>query len=52
MDDSGVFRRRVESNDATADIEHLMLELMRMDVKLDEILERMNGEEDDEEEPD
>ena len=52
MDDSGVFRRRVESYDATADIEQLMLELMRMDVKLDEILERMNGEEDDEEEPD
>jgi hypothetical protein len=29
-----------------------MLKLMAMDVKLDEILERMNGEEDDEEEPD
>jgi hypothetical protein len=47
-----VFRRRVESYDSKADIEQLMLKLMAMDVKLDEILERMNGEEDDEEEPD
>jgi hypothetical protein len=29
-----------------------MLKLMGMDVKLDEILEPMGGEEDDEEEPD
>ena len=47
-----MFRRRVESYDSKADIEQLMLKLMDMDVKLDEILERMNGEEEDEEEPD
>ena len=47
-----MFRRQVESYDSKADIEQLMLKLMGMDVKLDEILERMNGEADDEEEPD
>jgi hypothetical protein len=46
-----VFRRRVESYDAKADIEELMLKLMSMDEKLNEILERLD-EEDDEEEPD
>jgi hypothetical protein len=47
-----VFRRRVESYDSKADIERLMHKLMSMDDKLDEILERLDGEEDDEEEPD
>ena len=46
-----MFRRRVESYDAKADIEELMLKLMSMDEKLNEILERLD-EEDDEEEPD
>jgi hypothetical protein len=47
-----VFRRRVESYDAKADIERLMFKLMDMDEKLDEIFARLNGGEDDEEEPD
>jgi hypothetical protein len=47
-----VFRRRVESYDAKADIERLMRRLMAMDEKLDEILKRLDGEEDEEEEPD
>jgi hypothetical protein len=46
-----VFRRRVESYDAKADIEEIMLKLMSMDEKLDKILERLD-EEDDAEEPD
>jgi hypothetical protein len=46
-----VFRRRVESYDAKADLEGIIVKLMDMDEKLDEILERLD-EEDDEEEPD